>query len=124
MGKRVYEIAREQSLGTEEVMKRLNDAGIEVKSHFAIVESSVYERVFGDGHNGRATTAAATVGGAGSRRPYRVRVPGFLKDDEEVGLGDVIKKVTATARVAPCGGCERRAAALNRWIAFSGRRPR
>jgi hypothetical protein len=59
----------------------------------------------------------------GKREPLRVRLPGFVRD-EDVGLGDVVKKVTATAGVAPCSGCERRAAALNRWIAFSGRHPR
>jgi hypothetical protein len=57
------------------------------------------------------------------RKPLRVRLPGFVRD-EDVGLGEAIKKVTATAGVTPCSGCERRAAALNRWIAFSGRHPR
>jgi hypothetical protein len=51
MSKRVYEIARELELSTKEVIGRLNDAGIEVKSHFAVVEDPVYERVFGDGSN-------------------------------------------------------------------------
>src|ERR687886_2401481 len=49
MSKRVYEIARERSLGTKEVMNRLKDAGVEVKNHFAVVEDPVYERIFGDG---------------------------------------------------------------------------
>jgi hypothetical protein len=59
---------------------------------------------------------------AGGRegRPYVVRLPVFVTA-EEVGLGDVIKRVTAAAGVRPCGGCARRAAALNRWLAFSGR---
>jgi hypothetical protein len=56
-------------------------------------------------------------------QPYRVRLPGFIPD-EEVGLGDVIKRATAAAGLRPCGGCERRAAALNRWLVFSGRPPR
>ena len=57
------------------------------------------------------------------RQPYRVRLPGFISDkDIDVGLGDVIKHVTATAGIRPCGGCERRAAALNRWFVFTGRR--
>lgn len=51
------------------------------------------------------------------RQPYRVRVPGFLLD-REVGLGDVIKRATSAAGITPCGGCERRAAALNRWFVF------
>jgi hypothetical protein len=64
-------------------------------------------------------------GGAdrGERQPYRVRLPGFISD-EAVGLGDVIKRATSTVGIKPCGGCARRAAALNRWLAFSGRRPR
>ena len=47
MSKRVYEIAREQSLGTKEVIDRLSGAGVEVKNHFAVVDDSTYEEVFG-----------------------------------------------------------------------------
>jgi hypothetical protein len=47
-----------------------------------------------------------------------VRLPGFLIE-QEVGLGDVIKKVTYAMGFKPCGGCEKRAAALNRWMTFS-----
>jgi hypothetical protein len=59
----------------------------------------------------------------GGRKPYRVRLPGFVSD-EEVGMGDVIKRATSTAGITPCGGCNRRAAALNRWMVFSGRHSR
>ena len=52
------------------------------------------------------------------RQPHRVRLPGFLID-EEVGLGDVVKRVTYAMGLKPCGGCEKRAAALNRWVHFS-----
>jgi len=55
------------------------------------------------------------------RRPRRVRLPGFISDDE-FGLGDVIKRATYAMGIKPCGGCERRAAALNRWMVFSGKR--
>lgn len=55
------------------------------------------------------------------RQPYRVRLPGFVSD-EDVGLGDIIKRATYAVGIKPCGGCERRAAALNRWMVFSGRR--
>ena len=51
------------------------------------------------------------------RQPHRVRVPGFIVQ-EEVGLGDVIKRVTYAFGITPCAGCQRRAAALNRWISF------
>ena len=52
--------------------------------------------------------------------PYRVRLPGFISD-EDIGLGDVIKRATYAIGMKPCGGCERRASALNRWMVF-GRR--
>ncbi len=55
----------------------------------------------------------------GESRPRRVRIPGFVPD-EEIGLGDAIKRVTYTMGVRrPCGGCERRAAALNRRVVLS-----
>jgi len=57
----------------------------------------------------------------GSKREggaHRVRLPGFLTG-QEVGLGDLIKKATYAVGIKPCGGCERRAAALNRWMTFS-----
>jgi translation initiation factor IF-2 len=52
MSKRVYEIARERSLESKEVIQRLKEAGVEVKSHSSSVEESVYERVFGAGPHG------------------------------------------------------------------------
>src|SRR5918995_1599322 len=61
MSKRVYEIAREQSLESKEVIQRLREAGVEVKSHSSSVEENVYERVFGDGEtpNGRSAAQEA-----------------------------------------------------------------
>lgn len=56
---------------------------------------------------------------AEAERPtHRVRLPGFLIE-EEIGLGDAIKKVTYSMGINACGGCERRAATLNRWMHFS-----
>jgi hypothetical protein len=49
--------------------------------------------------------------------PYKVRLPGFITG-EEVGLGDVVQRVTYAMGIKPCGGCEQRAAALNRWMVF------
>jgi hypothetical protein len=49
-----------------------------------------------------------------------MHLPGFVLD-EEVGLGDVIKRVTYAMGIKPCGGCEQRAAALNRWMVFTPR---
>ena len=50
--------------------------------------------------------------------PHRVRLPGFITD-EEIGLGDVIKRTTSYFGIQPCGGCEQRAATLNRWMVFT-----
>jgi len=63
---------------------------------------------------------AAKNDGAEKREPYRVRLPGFVSD-EDVGLGDLLKRVTYAVGIKPCGGCERRAAALNRRMVFSKR---
>jgi hypothetical protein len=52
--------------------------------------------------------------------PERVRLRGFITD-EEIGLGDAIKRVTYSLGIQPCAGCERRAAALNRWLVFTRR---
>src|SRR5215216_4119659 len=54
MSIRVYEIAREQSLKSKEVIQRLKEAGVEVKSHSSSVEENVYERVFGEATGGEA----------------------------------------------------------------------
>jgi hypothetical protein len=57
------------------------------------------------------------------RKPFRVRLPGFVSG-VDVGMGDVVKRATSYLGIQACGGCERRAAALNRWITFTGRQPR
>lgn len=51
---------------------------------------------------------------------YRVRLPGLLVG-EETGLGDVIKRITYAVGMKPCGGCQQRAASLNRWVTFARR---
>jgi hypothetical protein len=55
---------------------------------------------------------------AGKDEPFRVRLPGFISD-EQVGLGDAVTRITYAAGIKPCGGCGRRAAALNRWMVFT-----
>lgn len=54
------------------------------------------------------------------RLPHRVRLPGFVTD-EEIGLGDLVTRASSYLAIRPCGGCKARAAALNRWMVF-GRR--
>lgn len=54
-----------------------------------------------------------------SKRPaHRVRLPGFI-NDEDIGLGDVIKRATSAIGIRPCDDCSKRAAALNRWMVIS-----
>jgi hypothetical protein len=52
-----------------------------------------------------------------------VRLPRFVTD-EEIGLGDVIKRAASYFGVQPCGGCEKRRVALNRRLTFSNGRRR
>lgn len=49
----------------------------------------------------------------------KIRLPGFVK--EEVGLGDVIKKVTTFVGIKPCSACNERAQKLNSMISFGPR---
>jgi hypothetical protein len=53
-----------------------------------------------------------------AHQPHRVRLPGFLIE-KEVGLGDAVKRITYAMGIQPCGGCQKRAAALNRWMTFT-----
>jgi hypothetical protein len=57
------------------------------------------------------------------REPHRVRLPGFV-GDEQVGLGDAIKRATTLVGIRPCGSCAERAKRLNAWMTFSPRRGR
>ncbi len=59
MSKRVHEIAKELGLNSKEVIGRLKDAGVEVKSHASSVEASVYERVFGSETHGAVNGRSA-----------------------------------------------------------------
>jgi hypothetical protein len=56
-----------------------------------------------------------------ANQPYRVRLPEYILE-QEIGLGEVVKRATSSIGIRPCGGCERRVAVLNRWFVFSGRR--
>lgn len=53
-------------------------------------------------------------------KPYRIRLPGFVRE-EEIGAGTALRYVTARFGIRPCGGCERRAAALDRQLVFRRR---
>ncbi len=68
----------------------------------------------------RKAEAERLHGDGVAKRPYQVRLPGFTAG-LDIGLGDVVKKLTYAAGIEPCGGCQRRAAGLNRWMRFVGR---
>ena len=59
----------------------------------------------------------------GERPPHQVRLPGFV-GDEEIGLGDVVKRAASYVGIRSCGGCEQRRGALNRWMVFNNGRGR
>jgi hypothetical protein len=59
--------------------------------------------------------------GAGGQADSRLRIPGFVNDND-IGLGDVVKRATQTVGIAPCGRCGERARRLNHWLTFTGRR--
>ena len=50
-----------------------------------------------------------------------VRLPGI--ENEEIGLGDAIKRATAAIGIRPCSACAQRAAYLNQRIVFAPRKP-
>jgi hypothetical protein len=54
-------------------------------------------------------------------QPHRLRLPGFM-GDEEIGLGDAIKRAASYFGARPCGGCEQRRIALNYFMTFGGSR--
>lgn len=58
---------------------------------------------------------------AGHRTPLRLPV---LSGGQQRGLGDAVKRATAAMHIRTCGGCERRAQVLNRWVVFMPRGPR
>jgi len=53
------------------------------------------------------------------RKPHRVRLPGFITDDDQIGLCDVVSRAAYALGIKQCGGCAERAAALNRWMVFT-----
>ena len=55
------------------------------------------------------------------REPRKTRLPLFVTGDEEVGLGDVIKRATTRVGIKACGGCAARAERLNHTLVFTGR---
>ena len=52
-----------------------------------------------------------------SRQPYRMRLPGFVSE-EDIGLGDVITQTHIDAGNQALRGIAQRAATLNQWLVF------
>lgn len=55
-----------------------------------------------------------------TREPWRFSLPFF--PDEEIGLGDALKRVTSSMGIKPCGRCQQRAEFLNRMLVFQGKK--
>ena len=53
-------------------------------------------------------------------RPVRIHVPVDMRHD--VGLGDAVKRLTSSVGIQPCAPCQQRAEAMNRYVAFAGRK--
>ncbi len=53
-------------------------------------------------------------------KPLQVKVPFYT--GKPVGLGDVVKRATSAVGVKPCGGCQRRAQAMNRRVVIGPRK--
>jgi hypothetical protein len=49
---------------------------------------------------------------------HTVQLPRFLVE-EPVGLGEVVKRITTSIGVQPCGSCGQRAKRLDQWLRFS-----
>jgi translation initiation factor IF-2 len=92
MSKRVYEIARELDLESKEVISRLKEAGVEVKSHSSSVDEPVYERVFG------SAGEAGANGGTGRSEAQEAEAREARADAERSGHG---ANVTAAPSEVP-----------------------
>ena len=95
MSKRVYEIARELNLESKEVISRLREAGIEVKSHSSSVDEPVYEQVFG--------TAVPETNGRSEAQEAEARAA--REEAERSGHGATVAAAPAEEQVSvPSGG--------------------
>jgi hypothetical protein len=47
-----------------------------------------------------------------------VRLPGVI-NEEDIGLGDIVKRASSIVGIKPCGGCAERARRLNSWLVFT-----
>ena len=54
-------------------------------------------------------------------QPIRLPIPGLQRS---IGFGQTIKRMTAAVGIRPCGGCQRRAQALDRLFVLTPSRRR
>jgi len=54
-----------------------------------------------------------------SRRQYHIQLPSLFASSE-IGLGDLIKRITSLLGIQPCEPCKRRAERLNEVLVLSG----
>jgi len=45
----------------------------------------------------------------------------MIDAEQDKGVGDTIKRVTTALRIKPCGGCQKRADALNKRFPYKGK---
>ena len=108
MSKRVYEIAREQSLESKEVIERFKEAGIEVKSHSSSVDEDVYERVFGNGAAEATTEATVDASPNGRTEAQEAEAREAREEAERSGHNATIQEAPAEEPVSvPAGSQER-----------------
>ena len=53
------------------------------------------------------------------REHLLVRLPHAFMKEDEIGLGELVKRMTRAAGIAPCGGCEKRAYAMDQWLVLT-----
>jgi hypothetical protein len=51
---------------------------------------------------------------------FKVRLPGFIVEND-IGLGDIIKRTTSAIGIKPCGGCKQRAEILNSYLTVTSK---
>jgi hypothetical protein len=49
-------------------------------------------------------------------QPIRIPIPGLK---QSIGLGNTVKRMTSALGIRPCGGCQRRASALDRMVVLT-----
>ncbi|MCB9384899.1 MAG: hypothetical protein H6509_09800 [Bryobacterales bacterium] len=52
--------------------------------------------------------------------PLRIPLPPFVSDGQ-IGLGDVVKRMTSAVGIRPCGPCQDRAKRWNERVVFYGK---